>query len=216
MPKRTTNSPGARAVTTIMVLAALGVGVFAAYVRFGPNVQRVPDEIRRPSVASETSSHRSRPHGPSVEIETSPALDLKIPVVEGDTVHLGKSAGPVPSGTKPMVFLATATLKQLKIEGARALGVDVKGRNALIDFNEALDKGYGSTEEGYLISSLQWALGQFPEIDTFQIVIDGQVKDTLGQLDLSEPISVTRPDGKPAVPDSSTTPSEDPASPSPN
>jgi len=192
-----------------MGIALLGVGVFAAYVKLTPSAAHVAPDIRKP----EPLVHHERPKGPSVEVQSSSAQEFKIPVLHGENVSLDKSAGKAPSGVKPMVFVATETLKQLKIDGAKAIGVDVKDRNALVDFNPALDKGYGSMEEGQLIKSLQWALGQFPEIDTFQIVIDGQVKTTLGQLDLTDPIPVTRPDGKSAVPDSETTPSEGQATP---
>jgi hypothetical protein len=200
-----------------MLLAALGVGVFAAYVKLNPNAGRVPDAVRRPAIESTAPAptpritHR-RSSGPDVSIAKQ--TELRLPVVKGDDVALGHAVGQVPAGEKPMVFLANATLHELRIDKARALGVQIKDRNALVDFNEALDKGYGSTEEGYLIKSLQLALGQFPEIDTFQIVINGEVKDSLGQIDLSEPITVIRPDGKEAKP--STTPAGDQEPPAPN
>lgn len=211
MPKTKSNSAG-RGVLTLMTIALLGVGVFAAYVKFTPSAARVSDDLR-PKKAVETAIHNHPSKGPAVDVESSSANELKIPVVHGMDVTLDKPAGTVPSGVKPMLFIATETLKQLKISGAKAIGVDIKGRNALIDFTPQLDKGYGSMEEGQLIKSLQWALGQFPEIDTFQIVIDGEVKKSLGQLDLTDPISVTRPDGKDAVPDPASTPDAAPATP---
>lgn len=215
MPKRTIKkTPNGRGILTVLLAAALGVGVFAAYVRMTPNANHVPNDLREHSTPKkEVSAPPVHHRGPSVEVDSSSSQDLKIPVLKGGDVTLGPDAGTPPKGMNPMVFLATATLKQLKIEGARALSVDIHGRNALIDFNDALDKGYGSTEEGQLIKSLQWALGQFPTIDTFQIVIDGKIKDTLGQIDLSDPIPVTRPDGKDAVPADS--PKTDEAPPTP-
>jgi len=209
MPKRKTNSTG-RGVLTLMAMALLGVVVFAGYVKLTPSASHVADDLR---AKPDPIVHDVHPKRPSVEVESSDTPQLKVPVLHGEDVSLDKLAGKTPSGVKPMVFVATETLKQLKIQGAKAIGVDIKDRNALVDFNPALDKGYGSMEEGQLIKSLQWALGQFPEIDTFQIVIDGEVKKSLGQLDLTDPIPVTRPDGRSAVPETSPTPSEDPATP---
>lgn len=201
-----------------MLVALLGVGVFAAYVKLTPPAQHVAPELHRPAetavVAPEKheSFVREKPAGPSVEVDAGP--QLRVPALSGEEVKLGRKAGSVPSGVKPMVFIANETLKDLKIDKARAIGVDVHGRNALIDFNPEIEKGYGSTEEGELIKALSTALGQFPEIDTFQIVVDGKPLDTLGELDLSDPIAVIRPDGKSSVPEAPTKPGEDPASPS--
>ncbi|AIE87036.1 GerMN domain-containing protein [Fimbriimonas ginsengisoli] len=202
-----------------MLVAALGVIGFAAYVKMAPGASHVPEPLRRPAIESPVgnlpSSPRRHSAGPDVKVDSHTDPDLKVPAVQGNDVKLAHSAGKVPDGVKPMVFLANATLESLKIEKAKALGVEIKDRNALVDFNPELEKGYGSTEEGQLIKALQMALGQFPDIDTFQIVIDGKTIDSLGQIDLSEPISVIRPDGTEAKPPS-TKPDEDPASRAPN
>lgn len=200
-----------------MLVALLGVGVFAAYVKLTPPAQHVAPELHRPSevVAAPEKPEsfvRERKAGPTVEVDSGP--QLRVPTLSGDDVKLGRKAGPVPSGVKPMVFIANETLKDLKIDKARAIGVDIHGRNALIDFNPEIEKGYGSTEEGEVIRALSAALGQFSEIDTFQIVVDGKTLDTLGELDLSEPIAVIRSDGKSSVQETPTKPGEDPASPS--
>jgi len=182
-----------------MLLAALGIGAFAVYVRTAPGAQRVPEEIRRPKheVSNPAPVKRHR-RGPDVTVGSQgPAL--RLPVLSGDDVVLGGEAGTPPAGVKPMVYLANATLKELQLDNAKALSVEVEDRNAKVSFNSALDEGFGSSEEGSVVKALQLAMGQFPEIDSFQFVIDGEVRTSLGQLDLSEPIPVIRPDGTKAT-----------------
>lgn len=189
-----------------MLIAALGVGVFAAYVRLTPSAAHVDAGVRRPAVEApidrpkEPVVRRSHEHGPDVTLQETPkALAFKLPKIDGDNVSLGGPAGPVPQGIQPAVFLATETMKVLKIDGAKALTARIDGRNAIIEFTPALEKGYGSTEEGTLIKALQTALGQVTDFDTFQLAIEGKTLDTLGQIDLSEPIPVIR-DGKEVTP----------------
>ncbi len=66
-------------------------------------------------------------------------------------------------------------------------------------------------EEGYLIKAIQMALGQFKDIDKFQIIVDGKAVDSLGNIDLSKPVDVIRPGQK-----SDSNSSEDSTEPKPN
>lgn len=198
MPKRKTkSSSGGRAIATLMLVAALGVGALYAYVKFTPAAQHVAVADRRTTDSEDAPTPRrhsreSDTDGPDVSVKSSPDLKLRVPSVDGLNVKLGKSAGRVPDGIKPMVFISNATLKELNLDKARALGVDIKNRNALVDFNEDIESGFGSMEEGMVIKALQTALGQFPEIDTFQFVVGGKALTTLGQADLTDPIPVIR------------------------
>jgi hypothetical protein len=197
-----------------MLLAALGVGVFATYVQLSPAAQRVPDAIRRtdkPSVEIRQSDRGTRHtrRGPTVDVQSEPGL--VVATLDGENVKLVPLKAPSKE-EKPIVYVANHTLQNLKVAGARALGVEIKERVALIDFNPALDEGFGSMEEANLIKALQMSLGQFKEIDAFQLRIEGETLDSLGHFELDTPVKVIRP-GK-SEPDEalSTTPSEDPAS----
>jgi hypothetical protein len=144
-----------------------------------------------------------------VEVQSEPGL--VVATLDGDKLKLVplKAAS---KGEKPIVYVTNHVLRNLKVAGARAIGVEVKERVALIDFNPALTEGFGSMEEANLIKALQMSLGQFKEIDSFQVVIEGQVLDSLGHFEIDSPVPVIRP-GKPVSDEaSSTTPSEDPAS----
>ncbi|MGV3618389.1 MAG: GerMN domain-containing protein [Fimbriimonas sp.] len=197
-----------------MLLAALGVGVFAAYVQLSPAAQRVPDSIRRPDKPSveirqkDPVASPTRP-GPSVDVHTEQGF--VVATLDGDKIKL-VPLKPAAKGEKPIVYVANHTLQNLKVERARALSVEVKERVALIDFNPALTEGFGSMEEANLIKALQMSLGQFKEIDAFQIVIEGEVLDSLGHFEIDSPVPVIRPGKSEPDAGSSTTPSEDQAS----
>jgi hypothetical protein len=199
-----------------MLLAALGVGVFAAYVQLNPAARRVPDSVRRPDPApvvrpSESVTRPTPRHtGPSVEIQREP--ELLVASVAGDHVKLVPAHGG-PKGEKPIVFVANETLRNLKLEGARAIGVEIKDRIASIDFNPKLTDGMGSMQEATVLKALQMTFGQFKEIDAFEMRIDGEVLDTLGgHFELENPVPVIRLGKSEPDADSSPTPSEDPAS----
>lgn len=205
MPTKSKKSSNrkSRALVTAILLCGLGVAGLATYVHFDKAAQRVPDVLRRaPEVTPKDSTDEVRKPrtGPEVEVEPSVAPSVKLLATDGDSMSLNSESITVPTGQKPIVFVANAVLKTLKIDQARAIGVDIKGKNALIDFNEGFDQGFGSSEEGTVIKAFQTVLGQFPQVDSFQFVVDGKVLDTLGQVDLSEPIAVIRPGITPTKP----------------
>lgn len=171
-----------------MALGALGVGVFAAYVNFTPAAQHIPPALRKPEV---------EPKVPQTDVSVKPIqtpkvqTKLLVATIDGSEVRLVEATS-LPSGVTPMVYAATQSLHNLGVEKARALGVDIHDRKATIDFSPELYQGFGSMEESQVVEALQLAMGQFPEIDTFEMRVDGQKVDTLGQLDLSDPIPVKR------------------------
>jgi hypothetical protein len=194
---------GKRAVIVTMLIALFGVGAFAWYVKTTPGASRVADDMRR-------TDHTSRP-GPHVNVDVKPKEDAHVqtaylvPTVSGMDVKLDKKAPAVPEGQDARVFLVTQTFSSLGVADGRAVGIELNGKNAVVDVNQSvLDHGYGSMEEGQLVKALQMALGQFPEVDTFQLRTDGQIIDSLGHLELTDPIPVSRPGAQPEP----TTPSE--------
>jgi len=213
-------SSGGRAVVSFMMLGALGVAGFAAYVHFVPAAHHIPEELRQPSVTIDSTPAPSRNHvrHPSRD-EVSGRYegdDLLIPKIVDGKVVLEPSVERPPDGVKPIVWMANQTLQSLKVEDGKAIGVDVKERNALIDFTPDVEQGFGSTEEGNLLKALQTAMGQFPEVDTFQLVVDGKPLTTLGQVDITDPIPVirtkSRAEVKKVVPSSRTSVAQDPRS----
>lgn len=74
---------------------------------------------------------------------------------------------------------------------AKLLQVTVSGKVAKVDFSRELQKNFvgGSTGEEMLVGSVVNTLTEFPEIQKVQILVDGQVVETLsGHMDLSQPL----------------------------
>ncbi|MEZ0327604.1 MAG: GerMN domain-containing protein [Fimbriimonas sp.] len=192
MARKKSNSRGTKAVVVTMVVALVGVAAIAAYVQMTPGAGRVPDELRRQEPAV------SRP-GPTAEVKATPRHHrseeamLFVPALDGTDVKLGGQLSLVPNGMDQKTHLVTETFKSLGVPEGKALKCEVKSGVAIIDVNAAMvEHGYGSMEEGNMIKALQLALGQFPEVEKFQLMQDGQPIE-LGHLDLSEAVNVTRP-----------------------
>jgi hypothetical protein len=191
MPKRSSNSSAGKGVAAILLLTVLGAGVLAAYVGLNPKAAHVVND----SPGAPDISIKSRVTAPPKN-ENADGPTLLVPALLENDVKLDKPAGQVPEGVAPEVHLINRTLESLNVDGARALGIDTKDRTAMISFNPGIEKGYGTIEEGHLIKALRMALGQFPNIDRFQLLVDGKVVDSLGNIDLTTPVEVLRPGQK--------------------
>lgn len=192
--KKKSSTPGLRPIATVMVLALLGVGVFGYYLKVTPGAAVVPPEIRKPLTAE---SHQPAVRHTAVQqqdpVDKAPDEALRIPVLRGDKLSLSDVKVTPPEGVDARVFVMTKTFEALGVKEGRALDVHVKDGLAEFDINGAvLSHGYGTTEEGEVVRALQLGLGQFPEIDRFEMILDGQQVDSLGALDLSDPIPVLR------------------------
>jgi hypothetical protein len=175
-----------------MILALLGVGVFATYLKNTPPAVHVRQDV---------PSRLDRSGGPDLNVDVVPTYrrssntgEYKLPAPKGTDVALDGPAPAVPEGMDPHVFIATETFHAMGVKDGRALGIELKDGAATIDINDGvLGHGYGSMEEGQLIKALQLSLGQFSDVSTFQMRNSGQIVDSLGHLELSDPIKVIRP-----------------------
>lgn len=197
-----------------MLFAALGVVVFAAYVTSTPAAQRVPSDLRKPEKDAivhklDKTSRPKTSSGPSVEVHSE--AELLVATLEGDKVKLVPAKGTA-HDQNPMLFALNGTLKNLHMNGVKAIGVEVRERVAILDFTPALTEGMGSTEESQFMDGLRLTLGQFKEIDKFQMRVDGELVEDFGHESYEGPQSVTRPGSETPNEESTTTPSEDPAS----
>jgi hypothetical protein len=210
MPKSAGSSPSNKIVFLVFLVAALGLGALAEYVRNTPDAARVPTALRRdanPPLSSPNpriSHPRVTGNDDQVAESTQRAPAFFLPVVKSGKVELSEPAPQVPDGADPKAYLANEALKSMSVgEGAKVLGVDVRNRTALLELNSAfVDHGFGSTEEGQVVEALQRVMGQFDDIDKVQLMHSGEPIDSLGHIDLGEAIPVIRPG-------SSSTPSEE-------
>lgn len=111
-------------------------------------------------------------------------------------------------GEDPHQRSLTETVKSLGYADVRILKVGVEKGAATVDVSPSLtNEGFSSSSEAALIEAIARTLGQFSEIQTFVLRIDGEVLDTLGHLELDKATRVIRPDEKP---DGSESPSREP------
>lgn len=74
------------------------------------------------------------------------------------------------------------------------LSVDVKDGIATLSFNPAFESGYGTDDERTMIEGLQRTMGQFTDVQKIEIVVDGKNIESLGNIEISEPLDVLRED----------------------
>lgn len=97
-----------------------------------------------------------------------------------------------------MKFVGDKVAEAAHFDGAKVLGVEVRDHVAFVSFNNALQQGMGSMEEGAFLRALQLGYGQFSDVDKIAVQVDGKPLES-GHVDLSEPLPVIRP-GEKSVP----------------
>ena len=82
------------------------------------------------------------------------------------------------------------SLSRIIPEGTRLLDVRVENGIAYADFSAEITKGnFGAATEGVLLSSIVWTLTQLEEVEAVQILVEGQVLESLaGHVSISEPL----------------------------
>ena len=185
----------------LMLMGALGVGALAWYVKSDPKAAHVAQ------IAPSADYTESKPpihHRRKVEdTEDKTGAPVQVPELQGDKVALTSDKVEVPDGEDAKKFIAEAVVKDISLENVKVLGVEVRHGVAVINFGGDIDAGMGSQQEGRMLTELQMGFGQFPEVRRIEIDKEGERLDSLGHIDLTEPISVIRPgesesDAKPA------------------
>jgi hypothetical protein len=189
--KKKSKSPTGMTVFMLLLVGVLGLTALGYYVTSTPQAQVVQDDLRRPA-ATEMPAVTDEPT-PAPPVEGRSVL---LPVLQGEQIVMRPAARPLPSGADPMLFVANETLRTLKIDGARALNVDLQGRTAIVNFNPSIQKGYGSMEEATLLTSLQMGFGQFSRVDQIQLTVNGETVETIGgHMEVDGPLPVIRSKG---------------------
>ncbi len=174
-----------RTLIILMACAAAVFGGLVAYVRMAP-ADKVPESIRRESdrVAQPTPDK---------------ARDILVfaPVGEKDGLPTFEATSvSVPKGVDPMVYAVNQFLGRSKIASpqAKLLSVDIHGALADLYFNSAFAETTGSFDEKVLLDGIRRSIGQLSNIDRIGFHADGAPIETLGNVELAEPLSVIRPE----------------------
>lgn len=176
----------------LVAFALVGVAIVAAtatYVK-SAGADKVPQEQRRqekPIKSPDVSVERTRPSKPD-------GIYVPEPVYKGEELTFEKRESTVEAGRDPRVHVIQEYLKRTQIAdpASRILSVEVKDGMAMLYFNEAFRHTMGSGDESVLVNGLAACLGQFKDIDEFQLYADGELIESFGHLDLLEPIKVNR------------------------
>lgn len=82
--------------------------------------------------------------------------------------------------------------------GTSLRGLSIEGSLATLDFSRSpVNESGGEGGQGDALTALGRTLGQFPEIDKFQIRVKGKVVKEFGEFTTDGPMDVTRPEKKP-------------------
>ena len=200
-----------------LIAATAGFAGLAAVVRHaGPDAPGPlkPEFVKPHKSVHEEQTAVTKPdllptgiNGEDVKPVVTDASVVRYVTMEGEQPTLSKEVTLKP-GEDAHVRSLTETVKSLGYKDVRVLQVNVEKGAAMVDVSPTLtSEGFSSTSEAAFIESIARTLGQFAEIKTFQLRIDGQVLDTLGHLELTEATKVIRPG---AGIDESETPSREP------
>ncbi|HTQ10068.1 MAG TPA: GerMN domain-containing protein [Fimbriimonadaceae bacterium] len=180
-------------MVALLLFGAVGVAAVGFYVSRTPQAQNVPPDLQRHVSAQSPGSPSSQPaaKGPdSARVLTPKSKD-------GD-LTFDTSTEPVPEGNDPKVFALNRFLENTKFvpSNARAVGVTVQDGVAYVSFTEGMgQRTYGSSDEATIIQGICKTLAAFPEIQKVQFEIDGKPMDSIGNVDLSQPLDVNPQDG---------------------
>jgi|GEM_PF-1383232 len=192
--KRPQNSPDSRSQAGIWALLFLGVVVVAAllvYVR--TTGTRVPaDQLR----TDRNVTAPSRNPGADTPTPERNEVEVLAPRYENGELKYHPTEVKVPRGTDPYLFAINSYLEQTRAivpKNARAVRAQREGKTLVIDFNEAFRTTYGTDDERTLLDGLVNTAGQFEEVDQIVLMCAGEPLDSLGNVDLSEPLPVSHP-----------------------
>jgi hypothetical protein len=162
-------------VSVLLVCAVVAVGV-AAYVKLAP-ADTVPKDV----------DAEIRPGGGGVKLLTPYYNDdggLKYRIEEVN----------VPKDTDPYVYAVNKYLDLVSSvpEGAVLKSVKIENTIAVLDFSAEFETSYSTFDESTIVNGILTTMGQFPEVSYVKFMVEGKRLETLGNLDLIDPLEVQR------------------------
>lgn len=187
MSSRTTTKAANRVAWVFVILGAVTLGAVATVAQMG---RVVPAALHKqpPVEATAQPQQPDKAEAP----KTEKVKTFRVGFTPDFTTE--SHVSDVPPGVDPKLFTLNDYLSQIKAvpQEARVQSVTVSDGVATIDFPPALRHGYGTEDEQMVVEGICRVMGQFPEVKWVKFTIDGQSVDTLGNIDLSRPLAVTR------------------------
>ncbi|MFN3728471.1 MAG: GerMN domain-containing protein [Fimbriimonadaceae bacterium] len=186
------------AAILVLSLSAAGFAGLAIYASQS-KVNRIPDHMRKDGGG-----------GPEVNVDAKQQkranyIKVFMPKYVGDELRFDFVEQSIPQSEDRMVFAVNQFLRSSHIlpEKARVVGINVDANgHASLSMSPEFESGVGLEDERTLIDGIRVALGQFQNVATFEMHVEGEPIRTLGHLDLSERIRTLTLDaeGRPAKP----------------
>ncbi len=110
------------------------------------------------------------------------------------TVTLGHTDSPVRGAVNALLADKNTPVPA----GTSLRGLTIEGSLATLDFSRSpVNESGGEGGQGDALTALGRTLGQFPEIEKFQIRVKGKLVKEFGEFTTDGPMDVTRPEKKP-------------------
>lgn len=180
-----------------MAIGFLVVGSLAGWVAMNPTPAIEMGRERRVEPTPIVPKPAPEPEQATVEVLTPYYRDLELGFRSERQV--------LPIGENPKVYAVNRYLDSVTAApaGARARTCVVNRGVATLDFASEFATSYGTFDEQLVVVGVLRAMGQFPEVHSVQITVDGRPIETLGNIDLLSPLPVVRPEDRPGRPEPS-------------
>lgn len=175
-------------IIIIVIIAALGAGIYAFM--FAGYHASVPDNPVTVNTIKNTAPKQLPERTVSIYMV---GVDNNQLVLKPLEITINASDEPVEAVMQAFVEQQdTADLGNPIPDGTRIESVKVDGDLAEINFSKEFVDGFsgGSDEESLLIKAITKTVGQFDHIHKIMLKADGKPVNTLGHLDISEPIMI--------------------------
>ena len=167
----------------MLLVGATMVGAIAAYIK---TTDAEPQDRMQQIPATKIVNEPSHDRG-NVTVYT--------PRYEKDQLEYNQESKAVPEGNDRIVFAVNEYLSNAKISPpeARLEKCVIVNHVARLSFTSTFEKTYGAEDEKTLLDGILRTLGQFEDVEKVQFLIGSTPLESLGNIDLSEPVEVIRP-----------------------
>jgi hypothetical protein len=164
-------------VPILLVCTVLAVGA-VAYIKMAP-----ADKVVR-EVQNEQQTGGERVH-------------LLVPYYADHELKFTSEQFEVPRNVDPHVYVVNDYLRATRFvpKEATVKTCVIEDGTATLDFTEAFYTSYGTEDESTVVNGILNVMGQFNDVSFVRILVEGKPIDTLGNIELTDPLPVIRPEG---------------------
>jgi hypothetical protein len=181
-------------MSVIMIWLGVAVVAFAgvtAYVKLGaPNPK--PAAKNGDLVLQDQSSGHER-LAPDL-VKPKDGVNIPQPRYEDGELKLDTKTQQVPADADPYLYSVNQFLVQSKVapKDAKLLRAELHDHTLELHFNKEFDRTYGADDESTLVNGILATCSQFDGVNRVQFFIDNQPMETMGNVDLTQPLDVSR------------------------